>query len=1036
VEAGLDPMFGVLDQGNADVLQYQVIDDVLRARLTDHDNDTLTLAQNFGLSRVKQQLAELLAQRHDAHFHRWLTATPEEIVATWKEHYQNRTIPAAIGEIAAAAPIDEILTLLQGVGAKKPLFIEAKQTLLELLPRLKTGQVDPAEIAVVLQYARVKTDGPFICTAKDWDNDKEAYDRYSKACKKLRDRIEKLMPSPWDDAAALEAAELGLALLRLAAVVADEYKARKESLSLLDFDDLLAHAHRLMTDPAHADLRRRLAQRVRMILVDEFQDTDQLQVELVTAICGPESDRLFFVGDFKQSIYRFRGAEPHVFRDLQSKVREPGRQVLTVNFRSQPAILSFVNALFCEAIDNYQPLQPNRPQQAAAPSVEFLWTIDPNKNSHAKGAAQESRRREAHKIARRLCDLLDPNSNEQPVIGKGEDQARRAKPGDVAILFRALSDIRLYEEALRAHGLEYYLVGGHAFYAQQEIYDVLNLLRCVASSADEVSLAGVLRSPFFALTDESLFWLVDKHPTLNAGLLADPLPTELSNEERAKVAAAATTLRQLRAIKDRVPIAALLGEALAHTGYDAVLLAEFLGERKLANLQKLLEQARAADRGGVIELDGFITQLAQFVAREPREPLAATCPETADVIRLMTIHHAKGLEFPLVVIPDLDRPPHVPTPPAALDRNLGPLVSLPADDEREKSATGIELFTAQERQAEREERRRLLYVAGTRAADYLILSSSLEDYGKPKSDWMELIADRFDVETGTSTVELPAGYETPGVRISPPPTGDQKQVGKSRGPDLIHLLEDARQLAAEKGGTVPPQVAPIAVDRTARQQFSFSRLTGQLVRSDVPRAAPDAGSTEPEAMPIDPRDFGSLVHDVLERINFAGKPADIRRWCEQLAPDYVPLNADQAAADASELVERFTKSSRAAHLAQANVLHRETEFLLAWPPNRYVQGYIDCLYQDATGDWYIIDYKTNDVTAAEVAREARKYEMQMYVYALAAERTLGRPPAELAIHFLRPGTEHTFDWNENARKRATEMVNQAITEFESLTSHL
>src|SRR5205807_3976121 len=131
---------------------------------------------------------------------------------------------------------------------------------------------------------------------------------------------------------------------------------------------------------------------------------------------------------------------------------------------------------------------------------------------------------------------------------------------------RALSDVRFYEEALREHGLDYYLVGGHAFYAQQEIYDVLNLLRAVESTADEVSLAGVLRSPIFALADESIFWLVESAGSLNAGLCAQELPPQHPDDERPKVLAAAATVEHLRSIKDRIPIASLLGVALDHTG--------------------------------------------------------------------------------------------------------------------------------------------------------------------------------------------------------------------------------------------------------------------------------------------------------------------------------------------------------------------------------------------------------------------------------------------------------------------------------------
>ncbi len=325
-----------------------------------------------------------------------------------------------------------------------------------------------------------------------------------------------------------EMARLGLELLKLTAKVVAAYDDRKRAQGKLDFDDLLAKAYTLITNPNHVDLHDRLADDLRLLLVDEFQDTDKLQADLVTKLCGPGFDagRLFFVGDFKQSIYRFRGAAPKVFRELREQVKITGRLPLTLNFRSQPEILRFVNALFCDTFttggDEYERLRPSREQTTEPPAIEFLWTIAPNKNNKGfPGAMREARREEAKAIARRLRGLIDPSTTELPVVDKLTCKPRRLELGDVAILFRTLSDVQVYEEALREYGLDYYLVGGYAFYAQQEIFDVLNLLRAVASSADEVSLAGVLRSPFFALADETLFWLADTAGSLNAGLLAD-----------------------------------------------------------------------------------------------------------------------------------------------------------------------------------------------------------------------------------------------------------------------------------------------------------------------------------------------------------------------------------------------------------------------------------------------------------------------------------------------------------------------------------
>jgi ATP-dependent helicase/nuclease subunit A len=1038
IAAGLEPTFGVLDQGAADVLQSQVIDDVLRDLLADRDEDTLTLASAFGLSKLKMQIRELIEYRQQPDFAAWLDKSPEYAVAAWKTCFERDAFPTALAQLAQSPHAQIICELLQSVTppAAKTKFIEARTELVARLPRLAEGAVTPAELSELRPYVGVQS----ICSAKDWPSP-EQYDAYKDACKQLRDELDKCLKLQFEPAAALEAAQLGLALLRLVDRVSQEYDRRKASQNKLDYDDLLARAFQLLSDPAQTVLRDELSKDLQLLLVDEFQDTDQLQVSLVKLLCGEkfEDGKLFFVGDFKQSIYRFRGAQPQVFHDLRSAVPKRGQLPLNENFRSQPAILDFVNALFCREFDDqYEPLRPHRRQVTAEPAVEFLWAITPAKNDRSlRGAARQARAEEARRIARRLRQLID--SDEQPIaVPSSPGDTRRLELRDVAILFRTLSNVDVYESALRDYGLDYYVVGGHAFYAQQEIYDVLNLLRAVASPADEIALAGALRSPFFSLADESLYWLVEAGGTLNDGLFATEPPAALSTDERIKVAAAAETLEHLRRRKDLIPIATLLGEALARTGYDAALLAEFLGERKLANLQKLLEQARTADRGGVLDLAGFIGQLSEFVAREPKEPLAATLSESAQVIRLMTIHHAKGLEFPLVIVPDLDRPENDRSPVAAFSTALGPLVALPSDDDRDQAVTGMKLYQILEKHQDIEERKRLLYVAATRAADQLILSSSLAGYDDLRSDWMEQIARQFKLETGALVAQLPLGYAVPQIRVieKESPT-DFKTLGHARSPDLLHLVADVHDLAASGGGVMPPHVLPVPVDTPARRQFSVSRLSGQIIRDDARARYALQQAARQTAGTVDPRELGRLVHAVLERLSPRGENP-IHQWCEQLAADYVLTNVQQAAHLAEQMVERFMASSRWQQIAAAAVLHRELEFLLAWPPDhdnngdgRFLQGYIDCLYQDAGGKWRLVDYKTNDLSASASAVAANRYEMQMFVYAMAAERALGKPPAELVVHFLRPGVEHILAWDKDARRRGIALVNEALATADS-----
>ncbi|MFW6108134.1 MAG: UvrD-helicase domain-containing protein, partial [bacterium] len=759
VEAGLDPQFRVLEQAQADTLLFELIDDELRDRLVAQDEAAVELVVEFGLDRLRRMVAALLERRHLIDWEAWRAATPDELVARWTTYAREVAAPRSAGAFARCKAAQALLRIAREACPDHPTMRERCDVLLERLPRLAESTDLAADLDAIEQSARVQGGGG----KKVWSSE-EVYNRFRDAASEVRKQAKQVKEDvAFDASSGLPAAEAGLRLLRIAESAHQAYEARKHQLAALDFNDLLIRARRLLRAPESDGLRRRLASQVRLLLVDEFQDTDPLQVELVKALCEPMLTRgkLFFVGDYKQSIYRFRGADPLVFRELRGQIPTEGRLPLTLNFRSQPAILRFVNALFCEAMDaDYEPLSASRPQVGPEPAIELLRAPEQSSNDERAGRSERLRRLEAEWIARRLRAMLDRGDRvvwDDAAAGRGEPATRAVCPGDVALLFRALSDVQYYEEALQRHGIPYYLVGGHAFYAQQEIFDLLNLLRAVAGAGDEVSLVGVLRSPMFSLEDETLFWLAEQPGGLSGGLFADAPPAELSDGQARRVAFARDTLAALRAIKDRVPIAELIEEALARTGYDAVLLTEFLGERKLANLRKLVDQARSFDRSGVFSLADFITRLSEFVARQPDEPLAATHPEASDVVRLMTIHQSKGLEFPVVVVPDLDRAARASSATVAFTPELGPMVKT-------SEAGGFRLHAAVEREEDRAEMIRLLYVAVTRAADYLILSGGVPEIGSTRGPWTQLLARRFNLATGELAAPLPEGHPAPKVR--------------------------------------------------------------------------------------------------------------------------------------------------------------------------------------------------------------------------------------------------------------------------------
>jgi ATP-dependent helicase/nuclease subunit A len=796
-------------------------------------------------------------------------------------------------------------------------------------------------------------------------------------------------------------------------------------------------------------LRQRLSAEIDLLLVDEFQDTDPAQAQLVEALCGDRltSGRLFFVGDSKQSIYRFRGADPGVFAQLQSNTPEEGRLPLTENFRSQPEILRFVNALFVESLGpRYEPLEPRRPQVSPTPAIEFLWAVPAE--ADGDGNATLLRKTEADWLARRIRQLLDSGAQlvwDREAAERGEPAPRAVRPGDIAILFRALPDVQQYESALRRYGLEYYLVGGRAFYAQQEVFDLLNLLRALCSPADAVALAGALRSPFFAFDDETLYWLA-RHPGgLVEGLFESDAHERLSGDQRERVEFARDVLSELRAAKDRLSVAGLIELGLERTGYDAMLLTEFLGERKLANLHKLVEQARSFDSSGICTLAEFVTQLDEFVSRQPHEAMAATEAEDSDVIRLMSVHQAKGLEFPVVIVPDLQRTAHASTEVTWTSR-LGPLVKLPKEISPGDSMTGRDLYAMIEADEDRAETERLLYVATTRAADYLLLSSGVKQVGIAASPWMELLARRFDLETGALQGTLPPGYESPAIAVTNerPKLGDQPSAGRAR-VDLQGVLEKAERLAAQPGAPLPRSMAPLEVDTGGRRQFSFSELSGALELA-APLIDGELGGSDGELRSADQaKNLGTLAHALLAEL--PGRPqldleSRVRHFAELIlwspeSPSDERLRIERRAV---ELAARFRDSSRFASLQSARQCRTEVEFLLAWPPGYpaeettretaiWFRGFIDCLYQDAGGKWHILDYKTNRIGAADVTSVARAYELQMLLYALAVEQSVGEPPASLILSFLEPGIEHEIVYSADVKAAAAQRIDAALASF-------
>jgi ATP-dependent helicase/nuclease subunit A len=404
-----------------------------------------------------------------------------------------------------------------------------------------------------------------------------------------------------------------------------------------------------------------------------------------------------------------------------------------------------------------------------------------------------------------------------------------------------------------------------------------------------------------------------------------------------------------------------------------------------------------------------------------------------DAVRLMTIHQAKGLEFPIVIVADMERRINASGAGAHLHRDLGPLVRLRDEPDAKAPPSGYHLWQMLEHEEDEAELRRLLYVATTRAADHLILSSGVGDLDKPSGPWLTLLASRFDLATGDLRGPLPADEPRPQVIV----TTTEPDVGKAATQGGAKLDLEALHRAIERAALDQPNRLPetawvgkIPPDFAAPRQYSFSRLSGALARVDADNA--DEYDI-PRASFADGRELGILVHSVLAALNFADSTSTTSTACRALVELHAErLLIDDGAieAEALAIVERFLASPRAHALATARHALAEVEFLLAWPPDApdgtILRGYIDRIYQDSQDRWHVLDFKTNRVGPGGLSRIVGQYEMQMLVYALAVEQALQVAPSELTLCVLRSGAEHSFAWNAQARKKAIDLVSQAM----------
>jgi ATP-dependent helicase/nuclease subunit A len=822
---------------------------------------------------------------------------------------------------------------------------------------------------------------------------------------------------------------------------AERYAAAKSRRGVLDFDDLELFAAALLRE--HSHLRSAWSQRFELLMVDEFQDTNPRQLAILAAL---EHDNLFTVGDELQSIYGFRHADVELFRARRSELARRGAALaLSHNFRGTPALLAATNAVFATRFgEDHMPLLPGRGEEGGGEaSIELLLTDQRSWNGGSRDIdiagqlppAPRWRHAEARLLAQRLADIV---------------AAKEAQPGDIAVLLRAAGDLPLYQRALEERGLPT-LASVGSFWGHQQVGDLLAYLRALANPLDEVALYCTLASPLVGLSSDALAHIslvARAHEEQGVWDTLRGAPPELQQclpaGEWQRLTGFTHLLLAERSQVALRPIAELARRALRLTGYEQHLLALPFGPRRLANVHKLLRLAQRFEAQEGRDLRGFLDhidhQLEVLEQAEPEAPVA----DGHDAVRLMTIHAAKGLEFPLVALADLGRRPAANRSEMLID---GPRIGLrlaQLDGSPAVPTLAYEELLAERRLAEAREEQRIVYVALTRARRRLVLSGALDFAawpadvaGAPPLAWLAPALHRdlpaLAVELSQTlpvpavelsqtlpvpAVELPHTLSAPAVELPEPlpaPAAESPQPLRElqidgaphvrlrtlfNTPSTLGAVlrpESLHPNAAPPQQRIPPSSSSAQIDRRPRPTPDRPRRSPS--KNEPPLALSYTALSELERcgyryyleriLGLAPRHAegsggrarGRILHRLLQDLDFARPRVSEEDVARAAAELGVSLSARQRQGIAG-LLHGLAPTALARRLAAAPRLHREHPFAFSSPVP--VNGVFDLLLPGE--DCLVVDYKSDAVEPSDdlAALVYEQYSAQRLVYALAA----------------------------------------------------
>jgi len=995
---GLSPNLTILEEADAEDLRTEAIEAALKAGLTGPEAaDLECLCDGRRTEGIKDGIVRAL--RLTAAWGLDLeTSAPATLVAT-------PTPPTAAALQRLLKPVE------QAAEARTGKTIKTMAT--ELSATLRRLGDSPSTEAIVKAAGELRK-----LTTTSWGKDD--------GVKHLREEVQQTLDALAAYPDRVRARRLLIAFLTVTRDCAQRIRACKRVQGVLDFDDLLFKARELI------EARPDAVPGLDVIIVDEAQDNSRIQNELIRRVQSISKAAMVMCGDTKQTIYGWRGADSEGLSRLATDMQLEAVPLRT-SYRSQKGILDWVNDICTGVVftperygDNETLAPCPQAKTLDGPSVELLlpdWEWGPQPNDPiTTGKKQEQKPRltltpkdvrgladsapadtglqavaqltvqatalEARAVARRIRLLTTPGAGAHwhpssvwnPTKGdwiKAPAQPYRFR--DILILLRASTRQELYEQALQEEGIPFTTDGkGRGFFTRQETLDISNLLSWLAFPNDRLALIGVLRSPFVALSDNAVAVIEQARGDLSCSVDA---PADTEAKQRAQHVFAG-----LRNLSGRISAVDLVREAIRLTGYDAILAGTFHGVQRLANLQKLLSWIQARERDETLSLQGVARRLSDEISGGRETPDAAVLDPDDDSVRINTIHAAKGLSSPVVILPDLRRIPNADHDWILVERDTdgqaravtGKIKEFVRDDAMELESEGFAGASERNKQDRDHESRRLFYVACTRARDLLILSGENPSNGNKDAwrSWVNRHVIQCDFDADLIRLRPYGEVETAWRKIAVPPPPPMDPIAEtfmcSQAPPERAQAEryrfPATLLTHFRPGVPSPHPTPLEGEGVYSLRLALAPV-------NIARSTREEGES-PDPL-SDRAQLGTLAHRILESLDYgsAVPPAtqidQSPEWAEATASDRKRLHPQLIAA-AQALTSILAGVEAEDHLCELPFAAR----VILGGAELIVDGKADLVFFK-DGTWHLVDYKFSDHT---IDRLKDRYALQLATY--------------------------------------------------------